>query len=143
MKASLFPTPEAAERGFYQAVEQADLTAMMAVWEDSEAIVCIHPLGPRLLGTAQVRESWRRIFSSGVQLRFRIDGVRQLAQDDLAVRIVYENITVLGAEEQPAQPVITTHVFRQGRQGWRLVLHHAAPGPAPDSRQDRRSGWVH
>jgi ketosteroid isomerase-like protein len=132
MKAPSFPTPEAAEYAFYSALESADLNAMMAVWEASEAIVCIHPLGPRLQGTVQVRESWRRILRSGIRLRFRISGVHSLSQGDLVVRIVYENITVLGAEEQPAQPLIATNIYRRTRAGWRMVLHHTSPGPAGD-----------
>lgn len=143
MKSPSFPTPEATESAFYNALERADLAAMMAVWEDSEAIVCIHPLGPRLQGTVQIRENWRRIFNSGVRLRFRISGVHRLMQGDWAIHIIYENITVLGAEEQPAQPIIATNIYRRTPEGWRMVLHHASPGPAMDSRRERQPGRVH
>jgi len=125
-----FPTPETAEFAFYAALETGDLDAMMAVWEGGEHIVCIHPMGPRLQGVAQLRESWRQIFSSGVKLRFHISGAHSVIQDDLAIRVVYEHITVLGVEEQPAQPVIATNVYRRTVGGWRLILHHASPGPA-------------
>lgn len=139
-----FPTPEAAESAFYNALERADLDAMMAVWEAGEAISCIHPLGPRLQGVIQVRDSWRRVFSSGSRLRFKISEVRSLNGAELAVRLVYETITVLDADEQPAQPVIATNVYRRGRDGWRMVLHHASPGPAnPGGGRQARTERMH
>ncbi len=130
MKKPFFTNPEAAEYAFYVAIEGADLEAMMTVWEPSETIVCIHPLGPRLQGPQQIRASWRQILNSGVRLRFRIEGVQGLMQGDLAVRIVYEHITVLGTDEQPAQPVIATNIYRRTPVGWHIILHHASPGPA-------------
>ena len=48
MKRSTFPTPQDAEAAFYEALERADLEAMMEVWAEDEEIVCVHPAGPRL-----------------------------------------------------------------------------------------------
>ncbi len=72
----LFPTPDDAETAFYDAFERADLAAMMAVWAESDDIVCIHPTGPRLQGFEAVRESWVQIFSGGSQLRVHTADVR-------------------------------------------------------------------
>lgn len=136
-----FATPESAEYAFYSAIEGINLDAMMAVWEPSETIICIHPMGPRLQGTQQVRESWQRIFTSGARLRFRIDGVYNVCQGDLAVHTIYEHITVLGADEQPVQPIIATNIYRHQQRGWHLVLHHASPGP--DMGANRRGPAEH
>ena len=35
----LFPTPDDAENAFYDAFERANLTAMMAVWAESDDVV--------------------------------------------------------------------------------------------------------
>jgi len=123
-------TVEAAEAAFYQALEAADLEAMMAVWEASQEIVCIHPMGPRLCGVRAVRESWARIFGSGTRLRFRLSEIHSLGSGELWTRVVFENITVVDADEQPAQPVIATNIYRRSERGWQMVLHHASPGPA-------------
>ena len=69
MKRSLFTTAQDAEAAFYEALEKADLEAMMAVWADDDDIVCVHPGGMRLAGVEQVRESWRQIFSGGSTTR--------------------------------------------------------------------------
>ena len=36
MSSSLFASPEDAETAFYDAIERADLEAMMAIWADDE-----------------------------------------------------------------------------------------------------------
>ncbi|TCO83772.1 ketosteroid isomerase-like protein [Plasticicumulans lactativorans] len=138
-----YASPEAAERAFYAAIESADLDAMRRVWEAGDGCACIHPLGPRLQGRERVLAGWRRIFDGGVRLRFTLSAVEVLADAALCVRLVQENIHVIGADEQPAHPVLATNVYRHGPHGWHLVLHHASPGPAvatarePSARPDR------
>lgn len=124
-----FASPEAAEFAFYAAIESADLDGMRRVWEPGEDCACVHPLGPRLQGRPQVLEGWKRIFGGGTRLRFTIGSVRELDSGELRVRLVQEQIAVLDADEQPAQPVLATNVYRRGSDGgWRMVLHHASPG---------------
>ncbi|MEO8039926.1 MAG: nuclear transport factor 2 family protein [Betaproteobacteria bacterium] len=132
-----FATPEAAETAFYEAFEAADLEAMMAVWVDQPDIVCIHPGGTRLLGAAQIRESWRQIFESGERLAFRI-AERQAVQDTtLAVHNVYEQVSIPGQAEEPAA-VLVTNVYLLTDVGWRLWMHHAcAPGDADEDDEDQ------
>ena len=50
MSPRIFPTAQDAENAFYEALERADLEAMMAVWAEDEEIICVHPTGPRLTG---------------------------------------------------------------------------------------------
>ena len=53
-----FPTAQDAENAFYEALERADVEAMMEVWAEDDDIVCVHPAGPRLAGQDQVRAGW-------------------------------------------------------------------------------------
>src|SRR5262249_56001897 len=64
-------SPQDAEAAFYEALEAADLEAMMEVWAEDEEIVCVHPGGPRLAGFEQVRGSWAQILGSGRKLKVR------------------------------------------------------------------------
>ena len=69
MTIRIFPTAQDAENAFYEALERADLEAMMSVWAEDEEIVCVHPSGPRLTGQDPVRESWRKILSGAAGAR--------------------------------------------------------------------------
>ncbi|NIO38844.1 MAG: DUF4440 domain-containing protein, partial [Burkholderiales bacterium] len=75
---SQFATAQDAQRAFYRAIERADLAEMMAVWAEQDDIVCIHPGGPRYKGVADIRESWKRIFSRGPELKFTLTEERNI-----------------------------------------------------------------
>lgn len=131
-----FATPQDAEAAFYDALERADLDAMMAVWSEDEEIVCIHPGGPRLAGYAAVRESWRMIFRNGSRLRVTTSGLQATHGMLLAVHNLHEQLSLVG-EDEAHQTVLATNVYQRGADGWRMVLHHTAPAPdAPDAAAD-------
>lgn len=124
----IFATPQDAEAAFYDALERADLEAMMAVWAEDEEIVCIQPGGPRLTGYAAVREAWRRVFEGGRRLRVRISLQTHVQSPFTAVFSVIEQVTM--AEGGVARaPVIATNVYVRSALGWRMIVHHASPAP--------------
>jgi len=124
-----FATPQEAESAFYDALERADLEAMMTVWAEDEEIICVHPGGQRLSGYAAVRESWRQIFANGAHLRVRISHQVYLQGLLLSVHSLHENISVIGSgAAQP--PIAATNVYLRGAQGWRMLAHHASVSSA-------------
>ena len=127
MRSTAFPTPQDAENAFYEALERADLEAMMAVWAEDEEIVCIHPSGPRLAGHDQVRESWRRIFSGGGT---RLSITQQVATQAMmvAVHSVHESAPAVAGQRATATAV-ATNIYLRTAAGWRMILHHASPAP--------------
>jgi uncharacterized protein (TIGR02246 family) len=142
MKRTLFTTAQDTETAFYEALEKADLDAMMAVWADDDDIVCVHPGGMRLSGIEQVRESWRQIFAGGLALRFRLRHLRTIDGMTLAVHSVYEQIAVAG-ETRARQPVIATNIYIRTENGWRMFAHHASPAPANPDGESRRGNVLH
>jgi uncharacterized protein (TIGR02246 family) len=141
-RGKLFPTPDDAETAFYDAFERADLAAMMAVWAESEDIVCIHPTGPRLQGFEAVRDSWMQIFSAGSQLRVRTIDVRSFDGQSVAVRSVVEVLSAAG-QQGSEQSVLATNVYELGDAGWRMVIHHATPMPQAPSAPDEPPSPTH
>lgn len=124
-----FHTPQEAEAAFYHALTKRDIDMMMAVWAEDETISCVHPMGPAHTGRAAVKKSWQGVFRSSPPMKFLIEE-RSLTQDgSLAVHVVLEHIRV--ERQPPAPPVVATNVYRLMPDGWRMVLHHASPGPAP------------
>jgi uncharacterized protein (TIGR02246 family) len=128
MSAKIFPTAQDAETAFYEALEHADLEAMMAVWSEDEEIVCVHPGGQRLAGQAQVREGWRRMFAGGPGMRVQTGQQVAVTGMMVAVHSVHEHITVAG-EPGPRPPMVATNVYLRTPSGWRMVAHHASPAP--------------
>jgi ketosteroid isomerase-like protein len=123
----IFPAAQDAENAFYEALERADLEAMMSVWAEDEEIVCVHPSGPRLTGQDQVRESWRQIFSGAAGARIQVTLQAQTSGIMFAVHSVLETFPVEG-EAQPAT-VVATNVYLRTPAGWRILVHHASPAP--------------
>jgi ketosteroid isomerase-like protein len=119
-----FPSAQAAETAFYAAFENADYTAMKAVWSPEDDIECIHPLGERLMGQKEVGNSWRRMFSGGKRMKFRLAHTKRFQTEQLVIHILYENITIA---EKHHPPLIATNIYRFNGRGWHMILHHASP----------------
>ena len=90
---------------------------MMAVWAESDDIVCIHPQGPRLAGFEAVRQGWAQIFAGGAQLRVRTTEERRFDSQTLAVHNVIELVAPAGSEGDPAHVVLTEVYVDQAAAG--------------------------
>jgi ketosteroid isomerase-like protein len=137
-----FSSPQDAEAAFYQAVEHADLTAMMSVWAEDEEIVCVHPGGPRHLGFDDVRESWRQIFLQGPQLRFQLAGEKVFSGRLLSIHTVYEHVSLVG-KPQPVNAVVATNIYLLTSHGWRMLVHHGSPLAIGDSSPEQAPSILH
>ncbi len=122
----LYPTPDEAENAFYEAFERGDLAAMMAVWAESDEVVCVHPRGPRLVGFQRVSEGWAQIFAGGAGLRVKTSSTRRFDSPTVAIRSVVESVSARG-QDAPASSVCATNVYELTESGWRMVVHHASP----------------
>ena len=142
MKKTLFATPQDAEAAFYEAFMKLDLEAMMSVWADDDEVYCIHPQGPRVTGVAQVRESWRRIFTAGQTLRFQVRQQHVFQAMMVSVHSVYEQIAV-GEETQPRHCILATNIYARTDRGWRMMAHHASPCPQLPEAEPRRAKTLH
>jgi ketosteroid isomerase-like protein len=138
LKKTTFPTPQDAEAAFYEALERADLDAMMEVWSEDDEVSCIHPGGPRLTGYEQVRENWTQIFKSGQRLQVHLSDQVIVSGVMFSVHSLHENILVRGEGGTAGvrSVVVATNVFMRAGSGWRMVLHHGSPAPAPTVRRD-------
>jgi len=129
MTMRFFATPQDAEAAFYDALERADLDAMMAIWAEDEEVSCTHPGGGRLTGFAAVREGWRQVFLSESRASVRVTDQLQRQGILLALHSAHEHYSVPG-EESPRPPVVASSVYVRGAQGWHLLSRHASAAPA-------------
>lgn len=125
--AHLAASPEDTEAQFYEALREADIEKLMAVWSDDDEIVCVHPGGPRVIGARAIRASFEAIFAKG-GIPVQVESARRMLSLGTAVHSVVERVSIQTDQGERAGYVIATNVFVRTAQGWRLVSHHASPG---------------
>lgn len=128
-------SPAEVEAAFYDALNRADIDALMLLWADDDEIVCIHPGGPRLHGHVAIQASWEAILRQG-GLQIRPSQLFEAHNLMSAVHTVIEGSTGVdpqGEHGQRPAHLVATNVYLKTPQGWRMVLHHVsvAPGPVP------------
>lgn len=128
MKKTTFPSPQDAENAFYEALQSADLDAMMEVWAEDEEIVCVHPGGERLVGYDAVRSGWVAIASSGRRLRVHLSDQTVLSGMMVTVHSLQESISVQG-QGGTSVAVVATNIYLRTGNGWRMIVHHASALP--------------
>ena len=132
-----FATPQDAEAAFYEAIERADLEALMAIWAEDEEVVFVPPGGARLAGYAAIREAWQQIFAGGMRLHIRIHAISAIVNPFTAIHSVVEQVVIEG-ENTLGTPVVATNIFLRGPLGWRLAVHHASAAP-PESAEPTKT----
>ena len=122
------------ESAFYEALQKGDLEKLMACWADEDDVVCVHPGGPRLVGTSSIRAAFEAMFANGtVQARpTRVCKVESLTS---AMHNLIEQVEVMMPDGPRIATVLATNVYHRTPQGWRMVVHHASPG-TPQEIQD-------
>ena len=115
------------EAAFYEALQQGDIEKLMACWADEDEVVCVHPGGPRVVGTLAIRAAFDAMFSNG-SIRAVPQQVRKVESLTSVVHNVLERIEVLTQGGPAHAYVLATNVYHRTAQGWRMVVHHASPG---------------
>lgn len=127
-----FATPQDAEDAFYDAIDERDAAAMLAVWEESDEIICLLPMMPVLKGRDAVAQSWRGMLGSEMRFEMEIKHLSWIESTDIAIHFVEEHVATPG---QPGKQVVyATNIYRKGADGWRILLHQNSPTPPPDLR---------
>ena len=124
-----FETPQDAEDAFYDVLEEGDADAMARVWEDSDAIACLLPMTPLVMGR-EVLALWRSILEQSGAFDIQVRHLAWVEGDDLAIHLIEERMPAQHGG-QPAPAIYATNIFRRGADGWRLLMHQNSPTPPP------------
>lgn len=130
-QAALMATADDTEASFYEAMQQADLERMMAAWADEEDIACVHPGGPRVVGTVAVRAAFEAVFANG-PVHVEVSHVHRYESAVCAVHHVTEKVQALTGKGFETAYVMATNVYVRTAEGWRMVAHHASAGMPQD-----------
>ncbi len=125
--AHLMASPEDVEAQFYEALREADLEKLMALWADDDDVFCVHPGGPRVIGPLAIRAAFEAVFVNG-RIHAQPERVRRLHTLDAAVHNLVERIELQTEQGPRTGFVLATNVYLKTAQGWRMVAHHASPG---------------
>ncbi|MEU0493597.1 nuclear transport factor 2 family protein [Nocardiopsis changdeensis] len=118
---------------FYSAIENGDIDLMRSVWaEEHEApdLVCVNPGWPLLRGRTEIMRAWSLIMANVTYIQYVLTETHIGVGGDIAMVTCEEN--VLTAEDGnpgfiAGGQVVTTNLFVDTAQGWRLWSHHASP----------------
>jgi uncharacterized protein (TIGR02246 family) len=135
-------SPDEIEQQFYEALQQGDLDRMMALWSDDDDIACVHPGAPRAIGPAAVRASFRQMFAGARGVDISVQDVHRAQSHSSAVHSVVERIRAVTSKGEQSSWVNATNVYARTALGWRLVAHHASPGPEHDGSRAAEPGAV-
>jgi ketosteroid isomerase-like protein len=136
--ATIGGTADDIEAAFYQALRQGDIDKLMACWADEDEVVCVHPGGPRLVGTGAIRAAFEAMFANG-PIQAEMHSVRKIESLTSVVHNVVERVALQLPDGLKHATVIATNVYHRTPQGWRMVAHHASPG-TPEALQEGQEG---
>ncbi len=129
--ATLHASPDDVEALFYEALQQADIERLMAVWAEDDEVVCVHPGGGRVIGPNAIRASFEAIFANG-GIPVRPEQVHRFAAMGTALHHLVERIEVVSPEGVQTAWVLASNVYVKTAQGWRMAAHHASPAAAQE-----------
>jgi uncharacterized protein (TIGR02246 family) len=124
--AHLLASADDVEAQFYEALRDADIERLMAVWHDDDEVVCVHPGGARIVGVRAIRATFESIFGNG-PIPVVAEQKRSVQTIDAAVHNVVERITVHSPEGMRTGFAVATNVYLKTPLGWRMAAHHATP----------------
>ena len=107
--AAIGGTADDIEAAFYEALQRGDIDALMACWADEDEVFCVHPGGPRLVGTAAIRSAFEQMFGNGA-IHATPAHVRKIDSIASAVHNVLERIEVLTVEGPRHAFVLATNL---------------------------------
>lgn len=125
---ALFTSHEAVEQAFYDALERADLDALMACWSEDDDIVCVHPSGPRMVGVEAVRRAFSQMLENG-PVHIRPLALHVQVGMMFAVHSLVEQVMVRTQRGEGTLSLFATNVYVKTPNGWRMSMHHASPIP--------------
>jgi len=125
-----FPTPQDAEDAYYDAIEEGDLDAMLAVWEQSDDVACLLPMQPLAQGHGMMREVWSALLQSAGKVDIEVLHSSWVESGDIAIHYLREKVNVPGQPQQQP-PIYATNIYRKSGDGWHMILHQNSPAAPP------------
>jgi len=125
----------AANRSFYDAFGNRDMTTMDALWSRNVSVACIHPGWDVLIGRDDVIESWRRIMANPAQPRITCCDEVPMIAGPVGIVVCHEVL------EQGV--LVASNTFVREAEHWRMIHHQSGPTDLPPGRTGAPPGPLH
>lgn len=129
-----FDAAMVASRAAVQAMARGDPEPTLALWTREDDVVLANPLGPPIVGWANVETEVRRVAATftGAAQPMAFEEVSRVVTPDLGYVIGLERGRVQrrGSDDVVELALRVTTVFRREDDGWKLVLRHADRVPS-------------
>lgn len=112
---------------FYEAFERSDLSALEELWSHANTVKCIHPGWQLIVGWEAVRQSWQRIFESGMQLKISLRNVSAEVLAPLGIVTLIEELSYETPTGITTGAVMATNIFEFDGTNWKMIHHHGSP----------------
>ena len=123
-----------ANRAFYQALRELDLSQMESLWLHEDWVKCLHPGWELLMGWDELRHSWQEIFRNTQQMLVSISRALVKVSGDTGWVSCLENVTSAYEGGFTSALVEATNIFVRRHGKWLMVHHHTTPLTAsPDA----------
>jgi len=109
----------AVNAAFYAAFASGNVEELARLWANDDAISCIHPGWPAIVGRAAVIGSWRDILVSPNRPQI-------VCREPYAI-VSGDSGWVLCIELVGSMPLAASNHFRRIDRAWRLVHHQSSP----------------
>lgn len=116
----------AANQRLYDALSQADMDGMTAVWLSEDWVECVHPGWPALRGWSAIQKSWDAIFRAPARVTISVSDVRLRIVGNVGFVTCVERISNRGRQFLDTTHAQATNVFVRADGSWKLVIHHAS-----------------
>jgi ketosteroid isomerase-like protein len=121
-----------ASKNFYDALNRmanGKKGAMVGIWEESDAVTAMHPIGGRDIGWKAVGSSFDQVAGAASEAEIQLADQQLRVSGDFAYEIGIErgSFTMAGQKVSIEQRV--TNIYRREDGGWKVVHHHADISP--------------
>jgi ketosteroid isomerase-like protein len=112
---------------FYEALSGQNLIRLEQLWSHSAYVRCVHPGWQMVTGWENIRESWRKLFTSKICLTVEPETAEVTLHGRIAVVTCRATMTSFTLDGSKMTTTLATNVFEKTRGRWQLILHHASP----------------
>eukprot|EP00252_Welwitschia_mirabilis_P003802 TRINITY_DN13860_c0_g1_i1.p1 TRINITY_DN13860_c0_g1~~TRINITY_DN13860_c0_g1_i1.p1 ORF type:complete len:261 (-),score=32.55 TRINITY_DN13860_c0_g1_i1:45-827(-) len=114
-----------ANRKFYKAFENGDLSAMRTIWSKGNNVHCIHPGAGCISGHAFVIESWEFMLGPDADLPLQIElqNVEVHTRENIGFVSCIELVRTSGSSWGKQ---VATNIFEKVDGNWYICVHHAS-----------------